>query len=59
MYMCVWCSCHKESLRAQPVSVGELVVKRLEASQRLQENPGDVVAQQVLAYVEHQVNQYF
>ena len=40
---------------SQPVSMGDLVVKRLEASQRLQQNPADVEAQKLLAYVEHQV----
>ena len=40
---------------SQPVSMGDLVVKRLEASQRLQQNPADIEAQKLLAYVEHQV----
>lgn len=35
--------------------MGDLVVKRLEASQKLQQNPADVEAQKLLAYVEHQV----
>ena len=34
--------------------MGELIVKRLEATQRLQQNPQDMEAQQMLNYVEHQ-----
>ena len=43
-------------LSLQPVSVGDLVVKRLEATQRLQGNAGDVEAKQMLAYIEQQVD---
>lgn len=36
--------------------MGDLMVKRLEASQKLQQNPADTEAQQMLAYVEHQAS---
>lgn len=42
-------------LPLQPVSVGELVVKRLEATRRLQQDPSDISAQQTLCYIEKQV----
>jgi len=37
--------------------VGDLVVKRLEATRKLQENPNDFTAQQTLAYIEQKVIQ--
>ena len=37
------------------MGLGELALKRLEASQRLQQNPMDTEAQQMLAFVESQV----
>lgn len=39
------------------MSVGDLVVKRLEATRKLQENPNDFTAQQTLAYIEQKVIQ--
>ena len=37
------------------LGLGELAQKRLEASQRLQKDPMDLEAQQILAFVESQV----
>ena len=42
----------------QPVAVGELVAKRLEAAVRLQANPMDTVAMQTLAEVEAKTSQW-
>ena len=44
------------SLPLQPVSVGDLVAKRLEATHRLQQNPADYEAHQTLAHIEQQVS---
>lgn len=38
------------------MSVGDLVVKRLEATRTLQENPADFTALQTLAYIEQKVS---
>ena len=55
---CVYMCAHVCVCSSQPMSMGELVVKRLEASQRLQVNPLDQEAQQLLNYVEQQVCVY-